>query len=61
MVNQKEAYKRAGKDEKFVFDCLRGLCCGMHVLNVWWAYLISKIAVKFAIKGKEKDEGNNVE
>lgn len=33
-------------DEKFVSDCLFYLNCGMQVLNLWWAVLITKIIIR---------------
>ena len=47
-------------DEKFVSDCLFWLCSGMHVLNIWWAFLITKILLK-ARKGSDSDIVNKVE
>lgn len=48
-------------DEKFVADCLFGLCSGLHILNIWWGILITKIIIRAATKGSTKDLVNNVE
>ena len=47
-------------DEKFVVNCLYWLNSGMMVLNIWWAYLITKVILR-AFKGHDKDIVNKVE
>jgi very-long-chain ceramide synthase len=37
----REMNVRMGQDERFVLDCLTGLCTAMQVLNIWWGWLIT--------------------
>ena len=47
-------------DEMFVVNSLFWLNSGMMVLNIWWAYLITKLIIR-AAKGKDNDIVNKVE
>ena len=48
-------------NEKFAINWLLGLCSFLQILNVWWAMLITKMLLRFALKGKTNDIQNKID
>lgn len=42
-------------EARFVMNWLLGLTAFLHVLNIWWAYLITIMIYRGITKGKSKD------